>query len=262
MRWSIVASAVVTATAIVSATGSSSLFAADIPTKAAGPAYSAFAPNTGWYAYVGTSAPLTRPTNSLKEDGCTFICGGESKLGADNAWGAISGIGYRFNPYFRMDFRLGYGWAAVSGTTNRRAPAPGAPDVGQTTGDVSGWGSGLNFYLDLKPFWGAWLGNFEPYIGAGVGYARVTFSNMVFNSQTGGSTTWPNVTDSAFGYTLTAGTAYRLNRNWLFDVAYIWRDFGKFASGAISPTNKVQPASNFSGDLSGHAIDVGFRYEF
>jgi len=248
--------------------------AADMPAKAqrAPGSYSVFSPNTGWYGYVGTSIPITKPGNDLNEDSCVYLCGPSPEIEADTAYGAIFGAGYRFNPYFRVDFRLGYGWAAVSGTATRLAPSLVGigflPDSGTITGNVSGWGTGLNFYLDLKPFWGPWLGNFEPYIGVGVGWARVTFSSYVFSSPKSGITNWPNITDSSFGYTLTAGTAYRINRHWLFDVAYIWRDFGTFESGTIAPTSSSllpappYPTTSFSGSLSGHAIDLGVRYEF
>jgi opacity protein-like surface antigen len=270
MRGSLVASVVISATALVGM--SSGVRAADIPAKGVAPvAYSAFAPHSGWYAYVGASIPLTRPTDSLKEEGCVFLCGGSSKLGADDAAGVIFGAGYRWNQHFRTDLRIGHGWAAVSGTTTRLPPAIGAgavpivvPDTGQTTGNISGWGGGLNFYWDLRPTMGAWLGNFEPFVGVGVGYARVAFSNFTYASPAVGTFVWPNVVDSAFGYTLTAGTGYRLTRNWVIDVAYIWRDFGTFKSQAISPSalGAAAPPTVFSGDLSGHAVDVGVRYEF
>jgi opacity protein-like surface antigen len=269
MRWAFVASVAIASAATALVGISSGVQAADMPAK--GPAvapvsYSAFAPNTGWYGYIGTSIPLDRSTNSLKEDGCVFFCNpAGSKLGADDAAGVIFGAGYRWNQHFRTDLRIGHGWAAVSGSTTRLAPAPGAPETGQTTGNISGWGGGLNLYWDLKPTLGPWLGNFEPFVGAGVGYARVTFSNMTFAGPVTGVWIFPNVTDSAFGYTLTAGTGYRLTRNWVIDVAYIWRDFGTFKSQPTRPSNLfagVPGTTTFSGDLSGHAVDVGVRYEF
>lgn len=218
-----------------------------------------------WYGYGGTSIPITDEPNKLTDSGCVYITACSTTMHADSAWGAIGGIGYRFSPYWRVDLRGGYGEAEVS-AKNVAGHALGVAATGNLSGDVSGGAVAVTGYLDFKPFFApGTLGNFEPYVGVGVGVARASFTNYTFASTGGVGVTlvWPNVNATALGWVTTVGTGYRFARDWLIDVGYIYRDYGRFKSGQIVPGGIVGlPASSFSANLSGSAIDLGVRYEF
>jgi opacity protein-like surface antigen len=222
---------------------------------------------TGWYAITGSSFPLGRDPNSLTESGCVYLCG-KVDLGIDTGYSLFAGAGYRFSPSWRADLQFQYGSAQVSNNNVvGHLPAAGFTGLGQLHGTIGGTTVALDGYYDFAPLFApGTLGNFEPYVGAGVLYTSAAATNITWASSTGiGVTaTFPNTTATSFGWQAIAGTAYRLTRNWLVDVAYIYRDYGRFHSGNITPSGlpAAAPTSSFTAAAQGSGMNVAVRYEF
>lgn len=92
------------------------------------------------------------------------------------------------------------------------------------------------------------LGNYKPYVGAGVNYT------VFFNEDTGSSVTSVEY-DNSFGPALQAGVDYMLDDNWLLnmDVKKIWINPDvKFNGGAIAADVDINP----------WVVGVGFGYKF
>ena len=127
-----------------------------------------------------------------------------------------------------------------------------------------------NGYLDLGTYVGI-----TPYVGGGVGYSHVSWSNLndrffcvddanLCTVGPAGTDTHRGVSDWRFTYALMAGVAYDLTPDLKVDLGYKYRHidggdmfrwpFDKAAAGATGIQGK-------DGGLSQHEIRVGLRYE-
>ena len=113
----------------------------------------------------------------------------------------------------------------------------------------------VNGYVDF----GTW-GGFTPYVGGGVGVARLKSVNYVdttdapsANGVTGQGT------HQNFAWAAMAGVAYQVAPNWLIDVGYRYLDLGNVPSsdGAGTQTNAVVFKS-----LHANEARIGVRYLF
>ena len=244
--------------------------AADLPSKA--PVRAAPIPYdipTGWYAITGASFPLGKAPSKMSENGCVYLCT-TVNLNVDSGYSMFAGAGYRFSPFWRADIQIQYASAEVSNkNVTGTLPAFGFNGSGNLHGRLNATTVATNGYFDIAPLFGPRaLGNFEPYVGAGVLYTHAAATDFTWVSTTGAAVTasFPSITDTAWGWQVTAGTAYRLNRNWLVDVAYIYRDYGKFQSGNIAPGGlpggASAPLSSFSTKSAGSGMSAAVRYEF
>lgn len=210
------------------------------------------------------------------------------------------GAGYRFTNNFRADVTLAH---FLSGERESTREVPDAEKATECPGYLIDPGSGslvgvtidnCSFYslsdyntfslmgtgyFDLNP-----IGKFEPFVGAGLGIARVRWSEVVDGvicapladgvvvsgcSGNGGDQPEPNTVyksggtiaagvDYRLAYSLTAGFAYRLSRNLLLDASYKYTGVGH-TMGITSGDTKAQSTAKNGFGL--HQINVGFRYE-
>jgi len=170
------------------------------------------------------------------------------------------GVGYRFTPMFRSDLTLDYipshnvkgHNSAVSGVTN--------------SGNVSSLVGLLNGYLDLNPFLPNTIGPFQPYLDAGVGFARNDLSPTTYNAAIGALTGPGQVsgnTHTSFAWGAGAGVAYPLTPNLALDVAYKYLDLGEMRSGTTGTVAGTSFAvSQTKADLQVHTVTVGLRFTF
>jgi opacity protein-like surface antigen len=147
-----------------------------------------------------------------------------------------SGIGYDFGA-IRTELTYGYSSPSVDSVVSR--------DLSRsfnTGGQISKNDILLSAYWDVLPF-----SRFTPYIGAGIGYSKISFPS--FN---GGSYNNPPYHDKGlFGWQAKAGISYALAYNW--DV---------YAEGTFSGTGNSQfQAVNFS-SYNDVGAKLGFRYRF
>jgi opacity protein-like surface antigen len=228
-----------------------------------------------------------------------------------NAWQIDVGVGYKWNSWFRTDLTFGFHKMQDFGRTGAKVTCPYALQ-GLSTQDDKPIQLGylwdaqketcspvesasmrrqelmLNGYFDL----GTWYG-VTPYVGAGVGVARLTTSgslqyyktsdNTVYNPDLTPTGTFPhlwidvngnlivpqpslafakqdwtrriNASSYNFAWALMGGVAIDLTSRAKLDLGYRYLNLGKFTS-ATSPVT----GQSVTTTLSSQEVRVGFRY--
>lgn len=171
------------------------------------------------------------------------------------------GVGYYFNDWMRFD---------VTGEYRSRANFKGTQVItsgGNTYTDEysaskSEWLFLANAYADL----GTWHG-FTPFVGVGVGGARVTIHDFrdVCTTCVGGGVAFGETNSKwNFAWALHAGVAYRITKSLQFEASYRYLDLGDGESGDLYTylgANAIVNPMVFK-HLTSHDVRVGFRYNF
>lgn len=174
------------------------------------------------------------------------------------------GVGYQYNDLLRFDAT-----AELRGKTDFSAL-----DRYETTddGDPTTW-DGANDYRARKREWlflanayvdlGTWSG-ITPYVGAGAGAARITFSNFrdinVPNAgiaYAGDDTVWN------FAWALHAGLGVEITDRLTLDLGYSYVHLGDGQTGdtiAFDGTNAINNPMVFE-DITSHDLKFGLRYK-
>lgn len=162
----------------------------------------------------------------------------------DDAFALGAGVGYRFGSWLRADVTVDHRFA--TGGTFFRDPifAPGA----ELTGRFASTTALANAYLDL----GTW-GGFTPYVGAGIGYAWNTVSDLRF---VGLDTGLRDKTFGSLAWALMAGVAVDAGRSMKVDLGYRYVRLGN-ARTAATPIGYGEARG-----LSAHEARVGVRWTF
>jgi len=177
------------------------------------------------------------------------------------------GVGYRLNNWFRGDITGEYrGNSQFFGTDALTFPGGFGTDTYHAT--KSEWVVLANAYVDLGTWW-----CMTPFIGAGVGGARVSISN--FTDQ-GIVTPVPgpgpalaslafgdNVAKWNFAWALHAGVAYKVTPNFTVELAYRYLDMGNGLTGdlhAFDGTNAIVNPTTFK-SVTSHDLKLGVRWD-
>lgn len=174
------------------------------------------------------------------------------------------GVGYRFNNWFRADVTGEYrGNSQFFGKDVNTFPG----GVGTDTyhGTKSEWVVLGNAYVDLGTWWCV-----TPFIGAGVGGARVSIANFTDAGITNiGGVTSPSLAfgDSASKWNLAwavhAGLAYRVTPNFTVELAYRYLDMGDGLTGDLRTfdgTNNINNPTTFK-NITSHDLKLGVRWD-
>src|ERR1700709_2465060 len=215
---------------------SSVAFAADMPSIMPAPAY---APPVvedfgGWYLRgdIGFSNQrVDRLNNALDTVGSPTSVQNNS-FGTAGIFGL--GVGYKVNNWFRADITGEYrGNSQFFGTDQLTYAGPSfGTDTYHAT--KSEWVVLANAYVDLGTWW-----CMTPFIGAGVGGARVSIANFTDQGIVSGG---PPVASLAFGdntskwnlaWALHAGVAYKVTPNFTVELAYRYLDMGDGLTGDL-----------------------------
>src|SRR5687768_3500762 len=155
-------------------------------------------------------------------------------LGFEDDWMFSGGAGYAFQNGFRLEGELSY-------RSNELEDVPGA--------DASAWAAMANVYYDFNRD-----GRFQPYIGVGVGGARIETSAVV------GPISWDG-DDTVVAYQALAGVAIPLGERWDLDIGY--RYFLAPGAGVDGIVDfEVPEPFSFDADYMHQAVTVGLRYQF
>jgi opacity protein-like surface antigen len=233
---------------------STAAFAADMPI-AAPPMYAPPADFGGWYlrgdiGFSNQSVSSVRNTNAALYTGLTSF---NESTGFDTGGIFDVGVGYRFNNWLRFDVTGQY-----RGNTNFH----GLDLISFPNGGATGYGSDLytaqkqewlflaNAYVDLGTWW-----CLTPYIGAGIGTARVQISNFtdqgVATLFPAGSGVGPSLVSAQtgsqwnFAWALHAGVAYQINPNVAIELGYSYVNLGNGTTG---------PDNAFDNSAGGHVF--------
>ncbi|HKS20590.1 MAG TPA: outer membrane beta-barrel protein [Bradyrhizobium sp.] len=169
------------------------------------------------------------------------------------------GVGYKVNNWFRADVTGEYrGNSQFFGTDNLTYPGPafGADTYNATKSE---WVVLGNAYVDLGTWW-----CMTPFIGAGVGGARVSIANFTdTNTPTGGVAYGDNVAKWNFAWALHAGVAYKVSPNFTVELAYRYLDMGDGLTGDLRTFNGVNAINNpmtFK-SITSHDLKLGVRWD-
>jgi opacity protein-like surface antigen len=239
---------------------SSAVFAADMPI-APPPAY---APPPvvedfgGWYLRgdIGFSNQRVSRLNNVLDSqaiashqNLTFSTAGIFGLGA----------GYRFNNWFRADVTGEYrGNSTFFGTDNLTYIGP-SYGVDTYHATKSEWVVLGNAYVDLGTWW-----CMTPFIGAGVGGARVSINNFTdVNTPTAGVAFGDNVSKWNLAWALHAGVAYKVSPNFTVELAYRYLDMGDGLTGDLrrfDGVNAIVNPTTFK-SITSHDLKIGVRWD-
>jgi opacity protein-like surface antigen len=132
------------------------------------------------------------------------------------------GAGYQLNDNIRLEGELAHLQGDVSGPLG---------------GDVKVLGGFANAYYDFNP-----NGQFQPFVGAGIGLARVDVDSGAIDDD-----------DTGFAYQFKAGVAHPFNERLTGEVAYRYVGVTDITAGA--------GPSRVDGDYTTSAVTVGLRYK-
>jgi opacity protein-like surface antigen len=166
-----------------------------------------------------------------------------------NSYDGTVGFGYKYQ-WFRADVTYDR-----SGPTRVSAFTTVATDQPQFTAKIRSETVLVNGYVDF----GTW-GGFTPYVGGGVGVARLKSANYVDTTDSPSITgVMGQGTQQNFAWAAMAGVAYQIAPSWMVDVGFRHLDLGDVVSsdGAGSRTN----AMVFRNQTVNEAR-VGVRYLF
>ena len=170
---------------------------------------------------------------TLSPDGST-TAGAMTKEDVGNFGVFGGGIGYRFNKNFRADATLDYRPDADVSATNTAGTG--------LTSEVNGMAIMINAYYDIGNFSG-----FTPYVGAGIGYARLETSD-----QTGVTANGDISNNLAWAAMVGTAIDVGMGKDTVADLGYRVIGLGEF---------KQQGGTEYD-DLIVHEIRAGLRHYF
>jgi opacity protein-like surface antigen len=217
----------------------------------------------GWYLRgdIGFSNQrVKRLDNVLDATATTSV----QNLGFNTAGIFGLGVGYRLNNWFRGDITGEYrGNSQFFGTDAITFPGGFGTDTYHAT--KSEWVVLANAYVDLGTWW-----YMTPFIGAGVGGARVSIANFTDQGITNiGGVTGPslafgdNVAKWNFAWALHAGVGYKVTPNFTVELAYRYLDMGDGLSGDLRTfdgTNNIVNPTTFK-SITSHDLKLGVRWD-
>jgi opacity protein-like surface antigen len=258
---------------MTSVTFAGTSFAADMPLRGPQPYYAPPAPPVeefgGWYLRgdIGFSnQKVKRLDNVLDANNLSS----NQNLGFDTAGIFGGGVGYQFNNWFRADVTGQYrGNSNFKGTDNITFNNGGVIGYGADTysASKSEWLVLANAYVDLGTWWCV-----TPFIGAGIGGARVTVSNFTDQSVSSlfppGSGVGPGTAygDTAskwnMAWALHTGLAYKATPNMTVELGYSYVNMGSGVTGdlrSFDGTNRIYNPMTFK-DITSHDLKLGVRW--
>jgi opacity protein-like surface antigen len=174
------------------------------------------------------------------------------------------GVGYKVNNWFRADITGEYRGNSQFFGKDVNTFAGG---VGTDTyhGTKSEWVVLGNAYVDLGTWW-----CITPFIGAGVGGARVSIANFTDAGITNiGGVVSPsvafgdNVSKWNFAWAAHAGLAYKVTPSFTVELAYRYLDMGDGLTGDLRTfdgTNNINNPTTFK-HITSHDLKLGVRWD-
>ena len=174
------------------------------------------------------------------------------------------GVGYQFNPWFRMDgtleYRAGANLQSLYTLTDPASPGYGGPAqfADFYRADVSSFIGLVNGYVNLGSYWGI-----SPFVGAGVGFADNSVSGFTdqaivasyyFDSPAGGY--FSNASKTSFAWALMAGLDFNISPNLKLEMGYRYLNYGSIETGGshclAGAGGGTFSAQNCNGGVSNH----------
>jgi OmpA-OmpF porin, OOP family len=186
----------------------------------------------GWYASLGAGLNVER--NSTIQGG-----GFNSRAEFNNGFVGNGAVGYSFGS-IRVEGEIPY---RRNGVDKLTPSATGGGHVSSVAGMA-------NAYYDFLP-----NSRFDPYVGAGIGVARVNFDSI-----NGGGATQIDDSDVVFAYQGIAGARYLIAPHW--DLGAEYRYFATANANLTTAATATPANTGVSAPYSNHSIMVGLTYHF
>ncbi len=244
-------------------------FAADMPIMAP-PAYAPVAEFGGWYLRGDIGFSNQNVKNVVDTNSAAYNNVAVSQTRSFSSAGIYGGgVGYQFNNWFRADVTGEYrGKSNFSGIDVVTGTGPFAGFVGTdvytaTKSEVLFLANG---YIDLGTWW-----CLTPFVGAGIGGARVSISNFTDTGDfiNGGqvhSLVYAGTGNKwNFAWAAHAGLAYRVSPGLTLELAYSYVDMGSGITGASysfdQVTNTTHAPFSFK-NVTSNDVKLGLRWNF
>ena len=257
---------------------STAVFAADMPIA---PPPAMYAPPPvedfgGWYLRGDIGFSNQRVKNIEMGDGRNANLNSLNQTTSFDSAGIYQvGIGYQFNNWLRGDITGQYrGNSNFKGTDNVTFPASGivGNGVNNYSATKSEWVVMANGYVDLGTWWCV-----TPFVGAGVGMARVNIANYTDNGATnvgydingnpfiGGPfpsyAGAPAASKWNFAWALHTGLAYKVNPAMTVELGYSYMNLGNGATGPVATYDGfTRGVSMQFRDITSHDLKLGVRW--
>ncbi|MBV8792079.1 MAG: porin family protein [Pseudolabrys sp.] len=214
---------------------------------------------SGWYLRgdIGFSNQQVKSLSNPLFDTVSFQAAG---YGFDSAGIFGLGAGYYFNDWLRFDLTGEYRSRSNFHGLEIYSPT-GAPSfTDEYHASKSEWLFLANAYVDLGTWW-----SITPFVGAGIGTARITIHNFtdICTTCAGGGVALADDTSKwNFAWALHAGLAYKVSKNFLVELSYRYVDMGDGVTGDIRDylgNNTVFNPTTFK-HLTSHDIRLGVRF--
>jgi opacity protein-like surface antigen len=170
------------------------------------------------------------------------------------------GVGYRFSEWIRADITGEYRFDSDFRGLDYYFDDGEIAGANVYDGEKSEIVALLNGYIDGPKF-----GMMRPFVGAGVGAARVSIKNFSdFNPVTdalglsGDTDTWN------FAWALYAGASFEVTPRWTFEVAYRYLNMGDAETeDLVGPDGSDELVNPYNFDnIHSHDVKLGMRYSF
>lgn len=99
--------------------------------------------------------------------------------------------------------------------------------------------------------------NWTPYVGAGIGYARVKADNQV---NFGGEVASLSKSSGNFAWNLTAGISYEMTDNLSIDASYRYIDYGKVKNSGSLELGAQKYRAHSHSKVRSNELNLGIRY--
>ncbi|MEL6921137.1 MAG: outer membrane protein, partial [Pseudomonadota bacterium] len=217
----------------------------------------------GWYIRgdIGYGINHFRNADYMTSTGFDGLLTGSLK----NSYSLGAGIGYHINHNLRADVTLDYDFKTdFHGTsegvcTTTTPPATGLPCTSNDSSGYTAWTLLANAYVDLGTY-----NKFTPYMGAGIGGARVQWHPLVNDISGGfdqdGNYEHEGFSEWRFAFALMAGVSYEVAHNTSIDLGYRYRKIHgqkMFDYEALSGTGV-----GVDNGITSHQFRAGLRYKF
>ena len=222
----------------------------------------------GWYLRgdIGFSNQRVKDVHYSRESAYAQLTSFQQQSAFDAAGIFGLGVGYRVNNWFRADVVGQYrGNANFKATDRFTGTAGGVPynGIDNYGGSKSEWLVMANAYVDLGTWW-----CITPFIGAGVGGARVAISNFTdtgTNNLPFTATSFASAPTGSkwnFAWAAHAGLAYKVTPNLVLELAYSYVNLGEGQTGILSDFNGVTTNNVFRfKDITSHDLKLGVRWD-
>ena len=191
-------------------------------------------------AYLAGDLGLSIPRDINASFNDTAVGVFDADYDLDNSVLFSGAVGMHVMPNVRGEFEIAYSKSDLGDGTVAGTAAAGA-------GDISRLAFMLNGFYDFKN-----TSQVTPYLGAGLGLARLNASKEALTSI-------DDESDTVFAYQLAAGVGYDINENVTLNLGYRWFDT---AQADFKYASTIPSTGTATDDFSDHQLRVGLRYNF